>query len=53
MRPLFSYFFNVVSAAPLKKKKKKKRERERDNNKLMSIYTFKKKGSLPRIYLKF
>ena len=51
MRPLFACFFNVVSAAPLKKKKKKKRkrERERDNNKLMSIYTFKKKGH----YLEF
>ena len=45
MRPLFSYFFNVVSAAPLKRE----RERERDNNKLMSIYTFKKKGH----YLEF
>ena len=30
MRPLFSCFFNVVSAAPLKKKKKEKRKKERE-----------------------
>ena len=47
MRPPFSYFFNVVSAAPLKTERE--RERERDNNKLMSIYTFIKKGH----YLEF